>query len=78
MLAYDFIAYKHETAQSGWYVYDIDDNYVYFRYFNGADISRLCKSKLRRNKKDYLQYFMSHGKRLYIGDFIKPMYVWEV
>lgn len=73
----DFIAYKHETAQTGWYVYDIDDNYVYFRYFNGADISRLCRSRLRRGK-DYLQYFMSHGKRLYIGDFIKPMFVWEI
>lgn len=78
MLAYDFIAYKHETATTGWYVYDIDDEYVYFRYFDGADLSRLCKSKIRHNKKDYLQYFISHGKRLYIGDFIKPMYVWGI
>lgn len=78
MLAYDFIAYKHETATTGWYVYDIDDEHVYFRYFNGADLSRLCKSKIRHNKKDSLQYFISHGKRLYIGDFIKPMYVWEI
>lgn len=72
MLAYNYIAYKCETAQTGWYVYDIDDEYVYFRYFSGANLSRLCKSKLRQNK-ECLIYFMSHGNRLYIGDFIKPM-----
>lgn len=77
MTRYDFIAYKHESAQTGWYVYDIDDDYVYFRYFSGADLSRLCKSKIRHDK-NYLQYFMSHGKKLYIGDFIKPMSVWEI
>ena len=72
MLAYDFIAYKHESATTGWYIYDIDDETVTFRYFNGANLSRLCKSKLRQNK-ECLIYFMSHGNRLYIGDFIKPM-----
>lgn len=78
MTRYDFIAYKHESATTGWYVYDIDDDYVYFRYFSGADLSRLCKSKLRWDNRQNLQYFMSHGKKLYIGDFIKPMSVWEI
>lgn len=76
MLAYDFIAYKHESATTGWYIYDIDDETVTFRYFNGADLSRLCKSKIRYDR-NYLNYFMSHGKRLYIGDFIKPKCIWE-
>lgn len=68
------IAYKHETAMTGWNVYNIDDDYVYFRYFDGNNLSRLCKSKLRYSKKENLIYFMSHGQRLYIDDFIT---VWK-
>lgn len=66
------LAYKHETATTGWYIYDINEEYVYFRYFDGSNLSRLCKSKIRYSK-DCLFYFISHGKRLYIGDFIKPI-----
>ena len=66
------LAYKHESAMTGWYIYDINDDYVYFRYFDGNNLSRLCKSKIRHDK-DYLMYFISHGKRLHIGTFIKPM-----
>ena len=67
------LAYKHESATTGWYIYDINDEYVSFRYFDGNNLSKLCKSKLRQGKKDYLLYFISHGKRLYIGTFIRPI-----
>lgn len=71
------LAYKHESATTGWYIYDINDEYVYFRYFDGNNLSRLCKSKIRHDK-DYLMYFISHGKRLYIGTFIKPILEWNI
>lgn len=66
------LAYKHESATTGWYIYYINDEYAYFRYFDGNYLSILCKSKIRHDK-DYLMYFISHRKRLYIGTFIKPI-----
>ena len=66
------LAYYHTTAMTEYCIYNIDDEHVYFRYFDGNTNSRLCKSKLRYGK-DERPYFMSHNTRLYIDDFTRPI-----
>ena len=66
------LAYYHTTAMTGYYIENLDDEHVYFRYFAGNTNSRLCKSKIRYGKGER-PYFISHGTRLYMDDFIRPI-----
>lgn len=64
------MAYYQDSAFSGYYVYDLNDDFIKFRYWCNGKYSRLCTYRIRYVKEG-VQYFVSHHKRIYLYDFMR-------